>query len=407
MSVTPDKKDGVLTGRFRVELQTGTLRYRKRHDTYKVAKADDDRVRAIWAAGGALQDNEAADSAPKAHTITTAIAEAKGTLWAGQAQEDVCWARVERMGAILGKTFTLDAIDTLAVDRIIKRLKADGASNSTINGYLSHLRKLLAWCKKRKMTTADLGEIEFSRTKVVAGRIRWITPEEEAVLVSITPPNVAKLIKVAIETGCRRDELLTVEPTQINGDRLHLWKTKTNSPRTVYMEPETTALLVDLVNNKTMPTRNYLRRKWSKARTDMGLSTDGDFVFHCCRHTRATRLVEAGIDIRVVKEMLGHSRIETTVRYAHVKASNIESAMEKVGEYARSKAEKANVSNDSLPPPPSPTEGVIIDNTQWLQFQEWLKTKENGAPEMIRTSDPQIRNLVLYPAELRARRQGH
>jgi hypothetical protein len=33
-----------------------------------------------------------------------------------------------------------------------------------------------------------------------------------------------------------------------------------------------------------------------------------------------------------------------------------------------------------------------------------LKTKEkNGAPGTIRTSDPQIRSLMLYPAELRAR----
>ena len=32
---------------------------------------------------------------------------------------------------------------------------------------------------------------------------------------------------------------------------------------------------------------------------------------------------------------------------------------------------------------------------------------ENGAPEEIRTPDPQIRSLVLYPAELRARFRGH
>ena len=31
----------------------------------------------------------------------------------------------------------------------------------------------------------------------------------------------------------------------------------------------------------------------------------------------------------------------------------------------------------------------------------------NGAPERIRTSDPQIRSLVLYPAELRARWRRH
>ena len=31
--------------------------------------------------------------------------------------------------------------------------------------------------------------------------------------------------------------------------------------------------------------------------------------------------------------------------------------------------------------------------------------KENGAPEEIRTPDPQIRSLVLYPAELRVRKR--
>jgi len=80
----------------------------------------------------------------------------------------------------------------------------------------------------------------------------------------------------------------------------------------------------------------------------MGLKDDADFVFHACRHTRATGLVEAGIDIRVVKEMLGHKRM----RYAHVKASNIEATMEKVGGYKREMAEKAQ--NSAITPPRSP-----------------------------------------------------
>ena len=50
----------------------------------------------------------------------------------------------------------------------------------------------------------------------------------------------------------------------------------------------------------------------------MGLSQDEDFVFHTLRHTRATRLVELGVNLRVIQQFMGHKSIQTTLRYAHV-----------------------------------------------------------------------------------------
>ena len=48
---------------------------------------------------------------------------------------------------------------------------------------------------------------------------------------------------------------------------------------------------------------------------------------HCCRHTFATLTREAGADIRVIQELLGHSDIKTTARYSHADFSSMQSAV--------------------------------------------------------------------------------
>jgi integrase len=43
-----------------------------------------------------------------------------------------------------------------------------------------------------------------------------------------------------------------------------------------------------------------------------------DFTWYCLRHTFASRLVMAGVDIRTVAELMGHKTIQMTMRYAHL-----------------------------------------------------------------------------------------
>ena len=53
-----------------------------------------------------------------------------------------------------------------------------------------------------------------------------------------------------------------------------------------------------------------------------------DFHFHDLRHTFATRLVQNGVDIYVVKELLGHKTITMTMRYAHHYPESLRSSID-------------------------------------------------------------------------------
>ena len=334
MAIYPDKKDGKLTGRFRVELQRGKERYRKRWPTLKEAEADEAAVTAAWARGEGVAAPGQAPGAPKVHTFASVIPLAKGQLWRGQSDERGAWRRMEEAASIIGLSSRLDSVDTGAVDRLAAALRRRALADATVNRYLSHLLTFLKWSRDRKYRTAPLEDVKFSWGRESAGRIRWITAEEEAALLGFLDGPSADLARVAIATGCRRGELMDAKLDQISGNRLHLWKTKSRKARTVPMTDATRDLLARLIQDGTMPTTTVLQDRWAKARSAMGLADDPHFVFHTTRHTCATRLLDAGVNIFVIQEWLGHSRIDTTLRYAHVKPQNLDDALARVGDMA-------------------------------------------------------------------------
>ena len=57
---------------------------------------------------------------------------------------------------------------------------------------------------------------------------------------------------------------------------------------------------------------------WQKARKDLGYEKKKFYTLHLCRHTCASRLVQRGVPLLLVKDWLGHEDIQTTMIYAHL-----------------------------------------------------------------------------------------
>lgn len=70
-----------------------------------------------------------------------------------------------------------------------------------------------------------------------------------------------------------------------------------------------------------------INKSWGAVAKAAGLK---GFHFHDLRHSFASRLVQKGVDLNVVRELLGHKDLMTTQMYAHLDPENLVAAVAKV-----------------------------------------------------------------------------
>lgn len=74
-----------------------------------------------------------------------------------------------------------------------------------------------------------------------------------------------------------------------------------------------------------------------------------DFTFHDLRHTFASRLVMAGMELPTVKELLGHKDISMTMRYAHLSSDHKQAAVKKLEKVPTIFTTPAQAHHENLP----------------------------------------------------------
>jgi len=241
---------------------------------------------------------------------------------------DACGLRtaknvVEQIG--IHKKIT--TIDEEVIDNLIEDWKSNGNADSTCNRKLAALSKILSHAKKRNYIKSK-PEIEWFIEG--QGRIRYFKHEEEnrflAALYSERYNDVADLVAFGNDCGGRKSELKRIDQERdIDGRMLTIMTTKAKAPFPRYIELTVRDIKI-LKRSGRYPFANisdeHLRKAWNFGKIKLGLQDDKQFTFHCTRHTFASRLVQAGIGITVIQELMGHKTIKMTLRYAHLAPRN-------------------------------------------------------------------------------------
>lgn len=320
-------------------------RYRETFETEAAAKAWEHEARAAVLRGDPLpRANGSSDGTPPEgeqidrgnNTLGAILDRTFQRFWKGGASEKTMLIYMRQLEAYFGAATPIHQIDTNAIDGFIDYNIANHNSNGSVNRKLACLSKALRYAR-------DRGIIQFipkiERKKEGIGRIRWLTPEEEKALLDLLrsweKPEHAEVVTLLIDTGMRPKELYSLAPRDVDlkHDTITIWKTKTDHPRTVYMTKRVKDIVSRRVSAVTAPTAKlfpynnaWLRHTWDRAKLQLGYAHDKQFIPYICRHTCASRLVQRGVPINVVKEWMGHKTVQMTMRYAHLAPQNLKAA---------------------------------------------------------------------------------
>jgi len=172
---------------------------------------------------------------------------------------------------------------------------------------------------------------------------RILTLEEEERLLSTSADHLKPIIIFALNTAMRKKEILTLTWNDVDFENsiIKVKHTISKSKKTKLV-PMNSRVKTILLEQKLKSGRSEfvfifdgkpikdIRRAFEKACLRAGI--DG-FRFHDLRHTAASRMVDAGVNIVAVSKILGHSDIRTTMRYAHPDDS-LKDAVEKLASFS-------------------------------------------------------------------------
>lgn len=241
--------------------------------------------------------------------------------------------RMKHISEILGSC-KLEDLSLLKTIYLTTQLRQRGLSPQSIQHCLSLLSRIINRVIKVGIYTGELTHFEMPRFD--NRRMRFLSKTEAHQLLKVlqsTSPLWRDISLFAIMTGLRAGEIFNLQKQNFDSKNnlLRFFDSKTQKNRYIPLNRVSTSILKKYLSNKNnFIFVNSQGQQWKQVSKkffiavelcgfNTGISDNRDkVVFHTLRHTFASWLVQNGVSLQIVSDLLGHQSLKTTMRYAHL-----------------------------------------------------------------------------------------
>jgi len=248
---------------------------------------------------------------------------------------------------LIGMKHNIKALGDLPVNKITRPMvnkmmdilkQEHKNSNAVVNQKMGYLRVVLQEMEE----DGFIEMIKMPKPRPTKNsKVHYLTKQMEDELLNYLQDNnyleAKDIVICLIDLGCRVNELLGLEKRFVDWDnnQINFNERKNDKAVAVPMTNRVQKIYkknywYDFPEFEKLFNLNYsqLNAIWQKARKDLGYADKKFYTLHLCRHTCASKLVQKGVPILLVKDWLGHEDIENTMIYAHLAPKALHSVVE-------------------------------------------------------------------------------
>ena len=247
---------------------------------------------------------------------------------------------------LIGMKHNIKALGDLPVNKITRPMvnkmmdilkQEHKNSNAVVNQKMGYLRVVLQEMEE----DGFIEMIKFPKPRPTKNsKVHYLTKDMEKELLwyltNIEQRKARDIVACLIDLGCRVNELLGLEKRFVDyeNNQINFNERKNDKAVAVPMTDRVQEVLepyYKLCNDTDKlfdVNYTWLNSIWQYARKNLGYADKKFYTIHLCRHTCASRLVQRGVPILLVKDWLGHEDIENTMIYAHLAPKALHSVVE-------------------------------------------------------------------------------